>query len=363
MSSPAQLRKDLESALALRFPAALSPRVQQSAELRPCGLPEVDRALGGGLPLGAISELSGAHSSGRTTLALATLAEVTRQGECCAYIDVSDALNPASAAALGVDLQRLLWIRAGQTLAAEALPSPEAAPAPELKRVHYSPGRHPRNEVIGLDRAVGTLFHSARAGREDYTPRCSEALRRQPLEPVSYTPVAALVPHICPPLADALVPHICPPLADVGAKPARAPQNKLRKSIWEHLDQALRAADLLLAAGGFRAIVLDLGDVPPKQARRVPLATWYRFRLQASQARTLFLLLTQLPCANSCAAVSLHCSQGGLEWQRAAARSPQLLTGAHYRVEIARSRTRDFLGKKPAGSVNIPWRGRASRVG
>ena len=353
MSSPAQLRKDLESALALRFPAALSPRVQQSAELRPCGLPEVDRALGGGLPLGAISELSGAHSSGRTTLALATLAEVTRQGECCAYIDVSDALNPASAAALGVDLQRLLWIRAGQTLATEALPSPEAAPAPELKRVHYSPGRHPRNEVIGLDRAVGTLFHSTRAGHEDYTPRCSEALRRQPLEPMSYTPVSAQVPHICPPLAD---------VGAAASNPARAPNN-LRKSIWERLDQALRAADLLLAAGGFRAIVLDLGDVPPKQARRVPLATWYRFRLQASQARTLFLLLTQLPCASSCAAVSLHCSPGGLEWQRAAARSPQLLTGAHYRMEIARSRTRDFLGKKPASSVNIQWRGRVARVG
>ena len=39
--------------------------------------------------------------------------------------------------------------------------------------------------------------------------------------------------------------------------------------------------------------MLDLGDVPPEQARRVPLATWYRFRLQAEKSRTLFLLITR----------------------------------------------------------------------
>ena len=64
------------------------------------------------------------------------------------------------------------------------------------------------------------------------------------------------------------------------------------KTLWSRLDHALRATDLLLAAGGFRAIVLDMGDVPPEQARRVPLATWYRFRLQAEKSRTLLLLLT-----------------------------------------------------------------------
>src|ERR1035438_8212298 len=114
MMTAAALRKQIESALAERIPAALSFRHPISPELLPCGVSEVDVLLGGGLPLGAITEMTGAHSSGRTTLALATLAEVTRQGESCAYVDVSDALNPISAAALGVDLRRLLWIRAGE---------------------------------------------------------------------------------------------------------------------------------------------------------------------------------------------------------------------------------------------------------
>jgi recombination protein RecA len=77
MSTAAELRSQVESALAGRFPSALSLRPPVIPELLSCGLPEVDAALGGGLPLGAIAELIGADGTGRTTLALSTLAGVT----------------------------------------------------------------------------------------------------------------------------------------------------------------------------------------------------------------------------------------------------------------------------------------------
>lgn len=111
MRAAAELRKQVESALAERIPAALSVRPRVAPELLSCGLPEVDAVLGGGLPVGAISELTGAHSSGRTTLALGTLAQATRQGETT---DVSGALGPLSASAFAVELRHLLWIRTGQ---------------------------------------------------------------------------------------------------------------------------------------------------------------------------------------------------------------------------------------------------------
>ncbi len=267
MSSAVQLRRQLESALAERIPAAFSFRPPTFPELLPSGLAEVDAVLGGGLPLGAITELTGAHSSGRTTLALAVLAGITRdptpdnatrQGESCAYVDVSDAFDPLSAAALGVDLHRLLWVRAAESHASE--------------------------------------FYAVES-----QSNISQNLRRE-------------------------------------------------RTSWATLDHALRATDLLLCTGGFRALVLDMGDVSPQQARRVPLATWYRFRLQAEKTRTLLLLVTRVACANSCAAVSLHCRQGAIDWQQAAERSPRLLAGLQYRVGVERCRTVDPTRKKPAAA-------------
>jgi hypothetical protein len=77
----------------------------------PTGLPGLDRLLGGGFPRGGVSEVAGPASSGRTSLALALLARATERGEVAALVDVGDALDPPSAAAAGVELARLLWVR------------------------------------------------------------------------------------------------------------------------------------------------------------------------------------------------------------------------------------------------------------
>jgi hypothetical protein len=72
--------------------------------------PELDRLLEGGLPRGRLVELVGGRSSGRFSVTLALLAAATQAGEAAALVDLGDGLDPASAAALGVDLERLLWL-------------------------------------------------------------------------------------------------------------------------------------------------------------------------------------------------------------------------------------------------------------
>jgi hypothetical protein len=74
------------------------------------GLAELD-ALTGGFPRGCLTEIVGPASSGRTSVLTATLAAATQRQEACALVDVSDAFNPQSAAAAGVEFKNLLWVR------------------------------------------------------------------------------------------------------------------------------------------------------------------------------------------------------------------------------------------------------------
>src|ERR1700683_1408464 len=86
--------------------------VRPAPEMVSSGIAAMD-VLTGGLPRGCLTEICGPASSGRTTLLLAALAAATRRGEFCAVVDASDALDPQSVAAAGVDLERLLWVRCG----------------------------------------------------------------------------------------------------------------------------------------------------------------------------------------------------------------------------------------------------------
>jgi hypothetical protein len=76
------------------------------------GIPALD-ALTGGLPRGCLTEICGPDSSGRTSVLLSALAAATRREEVCTLIDASDAFHPQSAAAAGIHMERLLWIRCG----------------------------------------------------------------------------------------------------------------------------------------------------------------------------------------------------------------------------------------------------------
>jgi recombination protein RecA len=69
----------------------------------------LDIALGvGGLPRGRVIEIYGPESSGKTTLALHTIAEAQKKGGVCAFIDAEHALDPIYARKLGVQLDNLL---------------------------------------------------------------------------------------------------------------------------------------------------------------------------------------------------------------------------------------------------------------
>lgn len=69
----------------------------------------LDIALGvGGLPKGRVIEIYGPESSGKTTLALHTIAEAQKKGGVCAFVDAEHALDPVYARKLGVNLDDLL---------------------------------------------------------------------------------------------------------------------------------------------------------------------------------------------------------------------------------------------------------------
>lgn len=211
MSSAATLRIQIEHALEHRFPAALTPIPRTIREVAATGVSNVDALLYGGLPVGAISELTGPQSSGRTSLALAFVAQRTADEHVCAWVDSNDAFDPESASASGVNLQHLLWVRCR----------------------NYSE----------QERAAASAKSLASKNRP-----------------------------------------------------------------WTRLDQALRATDLLLQAGGFAAIVLDLGDTEPEHGIRIPLATWFRFRQAADRTRCCLVVLGKVAYAQSSAALVLECS-------------------------------------------------------
>src|ERR1700682_5915850 len=97
--------------------------VRPAPEMVSSGIPQLD-LLTGGLARGCLTEICGTASSGRTSVLLLALARATQRGEVCALVDASDAFDPASAAAAGVEMSRLLWVRCGEKYPSRKHPSP-----------------------------------------------------------------------------------------------------------------------------------------------------------------------------------------------------------------------------------------------
>ena len=72
------------------------------------GIPGLDDILAGGLPRDRLYLVEGTPGTGKTTLALQTIAEAQKKGGVCAFVDAEHALDPVYARKLGVDLQNLL---------------------------------------------------------------------------------------------------------------------------------------------------------------------------------------------------------------------------------------------------------------
>jgi len=204
---------------------ALAPleRIDPSA-LVPMDVAPLDGCLRGGLPRGQLSELAGSRSSGRMTLVLRMMAAATARGEIVALVDTLDRLDVASAAAAGVDLSRLLWIR-GQ--------------------------EHP------IDRA---------------------------------------------------------------------------------LDRALKALNLVLQAGGFGVVAIDLADVPLTAIRQIPFNTWMRVQRVIEGSDTACVLLASEPLARSAGGLTVTLA-GRATWDGASDRSRRL-SGIDVRTRVVSPRKR-----------------------
>ncbi len=123
-------------------------------------LPGLAHLLPGGLPRGALVELTAGRSSGRFACALMLLAAATSAGENAALIDLGDALDPQSAAHAGIDWPRLLWAR--PRAVREALAATEAAVAGGLPLVVLDLGLPPLPGGRGAEAMWLRLARSAR---------------------------------------------------------------------------------------------------------------------------------------------------------------------------------------------------------
>jgi hypothetical protein len=228
--------------------------VRPAPEMVTSGIAEMD-ALTGGLPRGCLTEICGPASSGRSTLMLSALAAATQRGECCAVVDASDALDPQSVAAAGMELDRLLWVRCGE------------------------------NSVQAESR----------------------------------------------------------------------------------LEQLLRVTDLLLESGGFGLIALDLGDLSPQSARRIPLATWFRFRRAVEHTPTVLLAMERQSIAGSCSSLLIRLEslmlpehrETNVDFGYSTPTHARLLTEVKITAELVRSR----MDRKPVRSAGITFASKTAWAG
>jgi recombination protein RecA len=343
LHSASAIRLQIEAALARKIPSALTPAQKMIRPTATTGVEAVDAVLHGGLPIGAVSELVGPECSGRTSLTLSFVAKITQAAKVCAWVDVSNTFDPLSAAALGVDLARLLWIRCGvaatsvtpPTSRSFSLPDKYLLPAQTKKGLHGGGfGPHPRGEAKGLSRAVSGLLRP-----ETIAPRCAEPQRRVRERQSTFEP-------------------------SYQQSPMRGLQSMRTAKPWSRMEQAMRATDLLLQAGGFSAIVLDMGSVAPEAVSRVPIATWFRYRAAAERTQSSIVLLTQYPCAKSSAELLLRLGPGVAVSDEATVFSGLMLNATVERRRFAQTPENVVSIRKPPAKVNSAmWRSRAVSAG
>src|ERR1044071_9566449 len=108
-------KTEFEAKLVSRLGDAFRVHEKPVVETLSTGVSEIDASTGG-LPRGAISEIFGPASSGRTSLTYSMLAHATKHEETCALVDTNDVFAPTAATAAGVDFDRLLWVRCAGNL-------------------------------------------------------------------------------------------------------------------------------------------------------------------------------------------------------------------------------------------------------
>jgi len=258
LESALRARK-LDRTLTSRGDACVAP-----TRVAPTAIAGLDARLHGGLPCGQLSEIAGPPSSGRTTLLLQVLAAATCRGEIAALVDTFDRLDLASVVSVGVDLDRLLWIRGHDIM--HQLPTRQATEA----------------------RRHGEHFHS------------------DPISPCLRVSVA------------------------------RNQSGLLERTI----ERALKALNLVLQAGGFGVVALDLADAPLAALNRIPFTTWLRVQRTIEGSDTACVLVAPQPLARSAGGFTLSLA-GRTQWAGPGASSrSRRLAGMDVTVRIISPRRR-----------------------
>jgi recombination protein RecA len=277
--------------------------VRPTPEMVSTGIVELD-TLVAGIPRGCVTEICGTPSSGKTSVLLATIASATRQGEACVLIDASDSFDPGSGAAAGVEFNKLLWIRCGRPLSSVV-------------------GRRSlaKNRPTGLPRPSASF---AEDGAFDFTDDARPKTDDQ-----------------------------------------ESVHKKFHRSYENRLAQVLKSTDLILQSGGFGLVVIDLAGIPEQFVRRIPLASWFRFQRAVERTKTALLVVSEIVCAQTCAAQILKLSAIS-PFDSAQGKQPpgkpshaQLLKEMQIEAAILHSR----LERKPMQSVKTNFSTQAVRAG
>ena len=128
------------------------------------------------------------------------------------------------------------------------------------------------------------------------------------------------------------------------------------------LEQVLKATDLILQSGGFGLVALDLAGIPEKFVRRIPLTSWFRFQRAVEYTKTVLLVVSEFPCAQTCAALALKLRNEPSAFRHQPSGKPshaQVLREVQVQAEIMRSR----LECKPVQSVKTAFTTQAAGAG
>ena len=277
--------------------------VRPKPEMLSSGIAELD-AISGGIPCGCMTVIWGCASSGKTSALLATLARNTQDQGTCVLIDASDSFDPKSADAAGVNLGRLLWVRCGERRSAAA------------------------------DRRSSTVAKCGALGRNAKPNHRGQGAESRDLRENSQ---------------------------QVRTKSQRPTADDRRLPSEHRLEQVLKSTDLILQSGGFGLVALDLAGIPEKYVRRIPLASWFRFQRAVEHTKTALLVISEFPCAQSCAALAVQLSVAS-DQRSVNPELPshgELLQEMRIQTELTRSR----LERKPMQSVQAQFATKTVRAG
>jgi recombination protein RecA len=305
----------------------------------PTGITALDDKVGY-IPKSALTQIYTPHSisSGRTTLLCSLLAQFTDREELCALIDGRDCFDAKAAEAAGVDLSQVLWVRCGKK-----------------QRTSYG-----KNEEVDLEKKQRNLEKKQRRGHgeeqrtghaEKHGARCEKKQEKshegKPETSYAGKPEASYVRKPGVGYEDRAVVREVNGAGKASVRPAEERRMK-------PLEQAFKAADILIQNGGFGLIAIDLGDVEERLVRKIPLTTWFRFARVIEKQPTALVVFATCPAAQSCAALTLQLKNAEAQWSTKAHAHghTQFLAGLKCEVEIGRVRGHR---RKPVQSSNVSF--------